>query len=292
MSLTALLSQLPEPLFSTYEIEKVLGVGTYAVVYQIRDKLTSEAYALKAQEKEPMRIRLMLEQLEREIVLLEEHADTPHVIELLETVTTSTHVFMRFPLCQASLEELSGESGPMDENEAFRLLRQACLAVQALHSSGVIHRDLKPSNFLIDSDGLLQICDFGWACWENDALTGQCGTPVYSPPELLSSDAGIHTAKADIYGLGKTLQHLLLGRVPNGPEDLPKYLSEGTRDLMAEITDPDPDARPTIDDLLSRPQLEVSIVTQLWNQWRLLFDVPIFGKMPKQLPNGAVHVTC
>jgi len=291
-----LLAALPEPLFSTYSIEKVLGVGAYAVVYQIRDKLTREVFALKVVEKEPMRVRLMLPQLAREASLLEAHADTPHVVQLLETTMTSTHAFLRFQLCPESLEDLSKENGPMMEEEAFRWLRQACQGVQGLHASGVVHRDLKPSNFLVDNDGMLRICDFGWACMEEEALTGQCGTPEYSPPETRSEHRGrVHTAKVDIYGLACTFQHLVLGRVPKGPGDLPKGLSAATHELLAELMDSDAAARPSIGELLSRPQLTENIVEQIWNQWRSFFDMPIFAKKPhpkRVFQEDAVDVSC
>lgn len=292
MSLTRLLAALPEPLFSTYSIEKVLGVGAYAVVYQIRDKYTAEAFALKVVEKEPMRVRLMLPQLEREASLLERHADSPHVVQLLETVKTNSHVFLRFNLCQESLEDLSEEHGPMAEREAFGWIRQASLGVQALHDTGIIHRDLKPSNLLVDCDGTLRICDFGWACTEHEELKGQCGTPDYSPPETMKeSGGGVHTPKVDVYGLGASLQHLLLGRVPKGPNDLPKGLSVSTIDILAEMMDPDADSRPTIDDLLSRPQFTQNLSTQIWDQWRVFFD-PLFGHQKRYVQDGAVEVSC
>jgi len=296
MSLTRLLKHLPEPLFSTYNIEKVLGVGAYAVVYQVRDKITAEAFALKVVEKEPLRIRLMLPQLTRECSLLDAFTETAHVVQLLETTLTTSHIFLRFQLCQASLEDLSNEHGPMAEEDAFRWLRQACLGVQALHASGVIHRDLKPSNCLVDEEGMLRLCDFGWACSENDALKGQCGTPAYSPPETaIENGSEVHTTKVDVYGLAATLQHLLLGRVPEGRNDFPKGLSADTHELLAELMEADADARPSVDELLSRPQLQENIVEQLWNQWRSLFTTvtPFFAtKHQRHIPDGSVDVSC
>jgi serine/threonine protein kinase len=293
MSLTHLLAVLPEPLSSYYSLGRVLGVGAYAVVYQIRHKRTAEVFALKVVEKNPMRIRGMLPQLEREVALLEKHMDTPHVVQLLEVTKTVTHIFLRFDLCRQSLEDLSMEKGPMREDEAFSWLREACLGVQGLHASGVVHRDLKPSNFLIDSEGMLCICDFGWACMENQGLSGTCGTPQYSSPET-GTKAGsrvAHTTKVDIYGLGATFQHLLIGRVPRGPDDIPKGLSAATVELLGELLDADAEARPSVDELLLRPQLaENTLMAQLWSQWRLLFDVP--GIQSTKQKNMEAEISC
>jgi serine/threonine protein kinase len=288
MSLTRLLASLPEPLFSTYSLEKVLGVGAYAVVYGIRDKQTSEKFALKVIEIEPMRVRHMLPQLEREVKFLEEFSDMPHIVEMLEVTRTKTHIFLRFELCQRSLEDLATNEGPMREEEAFLWLREACLGVQGLHASGAIHRDLKPSNLLVDAEGAVKICDFGWACWEEQELTGTCGTPEYSSPETRMKEgpaALTHSCKADIYALGACLQHLLLGRVPKGPADLPKGIPPATLELLGEMMDSDPDVRPSIEELLQRPQLVGdSVVAQLWSQWRSLFDAPLGAtKTPKQV---------
>jgi serine/threonine protein kinase len=35
------------------------------------------------------------------------------------------------------------------------------LAIQALHSNGIIYRDLKPENILLDSTGHIRLTDFG-----------------------------------------------------------------------------------------------------------------------------------
>lgn len=272
MSLTRLLAALPEPLYSDYSLDEVLGVGAYAVVYQIRHRNSGEAYALKVIEKHPLEIRAMLPQLKREVSLLEMHARTDNIVQLLEVVNTDSHVFMRFHLCQQNLEQLSEDVGSMKEQEALLWLREACRGVQGLHDTGVIHRDLKPSNFLIDQDGTLRICDFGWACYEDQELTGICGTPEYSAPETLKEGL-VHTSKVDTYGLGKTFQHLLLGGVPKGPKDFPKGASKSVRKLIAEMTDQDPEARPSIDELLMRPELDCdSLLEFIKNQWDAMID--------------------
>jgi serine/threonine protein kinase len=40
-------------------------------------------------------------------------------------------------------------------------LAEILLALEALHSQGVIYRDLKPGNIVLDKDGHAMLTDFG-----------------------------------------------------------------------------------------------------------------------------------
>jgi len=132
---------------------------------------------------------------------------------------------------------------------------------------------LKPHNFLVDANGKLCICDFGFACREWDCPTGCAGSPEFAAPECCSFNGKItHTTKADIYSLGASLQHFLLGRLPQGPQDMPKGLSAATEDLLQEMMSPDPTDRPTIDELLEAPQLKESVFTQWLSQWHIVLQ--------------------
>lgn len=271
-SLTSLLTALPKELASTYDLVKLLAVGAYALVYQIQHKTTQKKFALKVIEKRPMEIRLLLPQLLREVETLQECSSMPHIVRLYESVETSTHIFLRFELCKTSLEDLCNKKGPLEEEDALMWLHQACLALQELHENGIIHRDVKPSNLLVDKHGKLRLCDFGFVCREQDGLSGIAGSPNYSAPEASFQNTPAHTCKVDIYSLGGSLQHLLLGRAPKGPEDVPEGLTFGTRELLTEMMEADPDDRPTIEELLETPQLggQKNIFAQWYQGWQSL----------------------
>ena len=129
-----------------------------------------------------------------------------------------------------SLKTWLVENGRFDPDRAIVLLRQMAAALKDAWDHGVLHRDVKPANILIgparpgvDEPFCSKLCDFGLARVENQAgdpemshggLTGTglaLGTPHYMSPEQASGEHDVDQ-RSDIYGLGATLFHALLGQ--------------------------------------------------------------------------------
>lgn len=71
-------------------------------------------------------------------------------------------------LALLALLDLSGPCAYLDIYKPAFLLFQACfyvaeitLALEHLHSQGIIYRDLKPENILLDAKGHVKLTDFG-----------------------------------------------------------------------------------------------------------------------------------
>ena len=106
--------------------------------------------------------------------------------------------------------------GRLAPDVAARLAQQVADGLQAAHAQGVIHRDVKPANVIVGPGGRATLVDFGVAKdLRRSALTvpGQLlGTAAYLAPELWSGEDV--DARADLFSLGATLYHALVGVPP------------------------------------------------------------------------------
>ncbi len=86
------------------------------------------------------------------------------------------------------------------EAETRGYIQQVCQAVGYLHSLNIIHRDIKPENVLIDHSGTAKLCDFGWAVHAPLLRDTRCGTPLYTPPEMIRSES--YDSRVDVWCIG------------------------------------------------------------------------------------------
>lgn len=95
------------------------------------------------------------------------------------------------------------QRGRFPIGEDVEIARALTLALEHLHSHGLIHRDVKPSN-VVFVDGVLKLADVGLVS-APDATLSLVGTEGFIPPE------GPGTVQADLYGMGKILYEISSG---------------------------------------------------------------------------------
>jgi len=109
------------------------------------------------------------------------------------------------------------------------------LALEYLHSKGIIYRDLKPENILLDSAGHVKLGDFGLAKAHiqhpYEGAKSRVGTPEYMAPEVIKKMG--HGFTVDYWGLGMVTYEMMTGLPPWYTEDRSKIFKRLLRSPLS-----------------------------------------------------------
>ena len=201
-----------------YRIDAVVGRGGTGVVYRGIDLTLSREIAVKAlleRSTDTLTLERFLHEA-RNLASVEHPGLVP--IYAVGQEHGVHYMVMKF-LDGSTLAELIKEQGALPERTVRQILSEACEALRALHSAGLVHRDLKPANLMLGRDGKVTVVDLGIVqrvTDGHDASGHTVGTPKYMAPEMLSDEEVTHLA--DIYSLGVVGYHCLAGKPPfDGP---------------------------------------------------------------------------
>ena len=206
-------SNIPSFNIKEYKILKSIGEGTFGVIYEVMNKLTSEKNAMKqilAQGTEKLEKFL----LEFEIVYHNPHTNILNIngiyIKCLEKEKYLLYVLMDLAENDWEKEIISKEeiNNYYTEKELIIILKQLCSVLAFLQKNKKIaHRDIKPENILIfnqnkDSKKKYKLCDFSEAqiCEDMNELYDLKGTEIFMSPILYNAlKNGIKKVKHNVY---------------------------------------------------------------------------------------------
>jgi len=173
--------------------------------------------------------------------------DHPNIVPIIDAGRQDEYYYVVSKFIPGeTIREILSRQGALPERDTLDIVTQIAEALEAAHAKKIIHRDVKPSNIIVSGDGRAWLTDFGLA-WSMETkeitTTGQVvGTPHYMSPE--QCDGLKLDGRADIYSLGATAYHMLVGRphVEGGSvlEILHKQLSEvpaAAREINPEISE-------------------------------------------------------
>jgi serine/threonine protein kinase len=276
-------SYSPDPYYDFSNFEKIkiansyhiLGAGAFGEVYLCKNKLDGKPFALKQMDKAQLfqmgiksdlvykeiniHIRLIHENIAR---LYNYHEDDNAFYLIIEYVDNGT------------LFQAIQKSRGMNEGEAFKYFIQVANAINFLHQHSLIHRDLKPENVLLNRNGEVKLCDFGWTV---DSKKGKritfCGTYEYMAPEIVKEVP--YNQMADVWSCGVLLYELLHAfspfraerhQVNNGDTtgivlknivkqecNVKKKISSECRDLLEKLLEKKMENRITMKEVFNHP---------------------------------------
>ncbi|XP_061063532.1 ribosomal protein S6 kinase alpha-2 isoform X1 [Eubalaena glacialis] len=237
---------------SQFELLKVLGQGSYGKVFLVRKVKGSDAgqlYAMKVLKKATLKVRdRVRSKMERDILAEVNH---PFIVKLHYAFQTEGKLYLILDFLRGGdlFTRLSKEVMFTEEDVKFYLAELA-LALDHLHSLGIIYRDLKPENILLDEEGHIKITDFGLskeAIDHDKRAYSFCGTIEYMAPEVVNRRG--HTQSADWWSFGVLMFEMLTGSLPFQGKDrketmalilkaklgMPQFLSVEAQSLLRAL---------------------------------------------------------
>jgi serine/threonine protein kinase len=207
-----------------YRIVRLLGPGGMSANYETVDTVLNVRCFLKEMVPYPGTfgdgLDQLREQFQQEARLLAElrHPNLPRVTDHFDD-GGNVYLVMDFIHGQR-LDQIIAHGEQISEDKVLEWTRQLMEALAYCHSQGVIHRDVKPQNVIITPQGQAILVDFGLAKLidpdnpRTRTVMRGLGTPEYAPPEQYDTKKGYTDPRTDIYSLGATLYHALVGEPP------------------------------------------------------------------------------
>ncbi|KAJ8043873.1 Ribosomal protein S6 kinase beta-1 [Holothuria leucospilota] len=237
-----------------FQLLKVLGKGGYGKVFQVKKISGTDSgkiFAMKVLKKAVI-IRNQKDtahtKAERNIL---EAVKNPFIVDLHYAFQTGGKLYLILEYLPGGelFVHLEREGIFMEDTAAF-YLSEILLAIEHLHTEGIIYRDLKPENIMLNAKGHVVLTDFGLCkeSIEEGSMTHTfCGTIEYMAPEILLRSG--HGKAVDWWSLGALMYDMLTGGPPftgenrkktidkilKGKLNLPPYLTTEARDLIRKL---------------------------------------------------------
>ena len=211
-----------------YELIRVIGDGTYGIVYEGKNKETKEKVAIKKLKQKYRTLEECKNKIEITILEKVYHDNIIHLKDVIRDF--NGEISYIFEYCDCNLLEFIDTHKEKNKKIPEQIIREIILQItkglKYLHSKNYFHRDLKPENILlilnkydlnnlsnnINESGIkVKIADFGTAkkIPNKDALTITeyvCTRWYRSPECVLRTD--YYDETSDIWALGCIMAEL------------------------------------------------------------------------------------
>uniref|UniRef100_A0A1B6F466 cyclin-dependent kinase n=1 Tax=Cuerna arida TaxID=1464854 RepID=A0A1B6F466_9HEMI len=195
-----------------YESIGVVGEGSYGIVMRCRHKETGQVVAIKKfiETEDDHNVRKMAL---REIRMLKKlHHD--NLVNMIEVFRRKRRFYLVFEYMDHTvLDELEENPKGLGEKVTRQHMFQVIRGIDFCHKNNIVHRDVKPENILVSNQGVIKLCDFGFArtlttgC---ETYTDYVATRWYRAPELLVGDTKYGRA-VDIWAIGCLFAEIMSG---------------------------------------------------------------------------------
>ena len=207
-----------------YQVEALLGTGSFSAVYRAKHVHTGAVVALKVLKRklESNGDDTVVERFLRE-ARSAATVGSEHIVNVVDAGRSNEGLtFLALEFLVGEGLEVIQSRGPVPLPRAADLFLQVLEGLEATHRAGIIHRDLKPANVMVVQRAgrdFVKLLDFGISKIHAEdvralTMTGVAmGTPSFMAPEQFI-DAKNVDERADLYSVAVMLFELLAGRKP------------------------------------------------------------------------------
>jgi serine/threonine protein kinase len=258
-----------------YDVQKLLGKGSFGSVYQARRIVDNAMLVMK-------KVNIGdLPQKEKDAAMLEvkvlQRMHHPAIVGLENSfVFKNRQLCIVMELCEGGdMAQYLAKKTPgkqfLPEDLVLDWFLQVCLAIQYMHEQKIMHRDIKSQNVFLTKDNRVKLGDFGIAkvlAGTNQMAKTVIGTPYYMSPEQFRNQP--YSFKSDVWSLGCLLYEMCCLRHAFEARDmdglvkkimrcsysaLPSTYSPGVQNLVKALLQLAPARRPSVSEILAMPVL-------------------------------------
>ncbi len=199
-----------------YRINRIIGIGGMAVVFEASDLLMNRTVAVKMLKEtinnDTQSVKRFLN--ESKAVSMLSH---PNIVNIYDVSVKDDLKYIVMELIRGiTLKNYINRKGALNLKEVYSYAEQILLALEHAHAKGIVHRDIKPQNIMLLKNGRIKVADFGIAKLpdaETVTMTDKAiGTVYYISPEQASGKK--IDARSDLYSLGVVLYEMTTGKLP------------------------------------------------------------------------------
>eukprot|EP00274_Cyanoptyche_gloeocystis_P006810 CAMPEP_0196652770 /NCGR_PEP_ID=MMETSP1086-20130531/2195_1 /TAXON_ID=77921 /ORGANISM="Cyanoptyche gloeocystis , Strain SAG4.97" /LENGTH=640 /DNA_ID=CAMNT_0041983533 /DNA_START=105 /DNA_END=2027 /DNA_ORIENTATION=+ len=203
---------------SRYEVEELLGKGTFGKVLKCFDRVRREYVVIKMIRNTPA----FFEAAQREIQMLKlmnqcDPEDKFNIVQMKDHFIFHSHQCIVFELLAESLYDLlrAGNFKGVSLNAIRTFARQILVSLEFMSRSDVniMHCDLKPENILLRSSNsrAIKVIDFGSSCQETRQYYTYIQSRYYRAPEVMFR-LPCYNKAIDMWSLGCLLMEMHTGQ--------------------------------------------------------------------------------
>lgn len=210
-----------ERIADRYQIGDQIGAGGFSRVYKATHRFTGDVVAVKVTLPEMAESAYKV--FKREAEFLVRLKRQPNIVRVTDAgELEANRFFLVMDYYDTSFDRVKG----LTVAQVLSIGRKLAVALDVIHSQGIIHKDVKPANIFATEELEPALGDFGIATGGlvERSQTIPAMSLQYAAPEVFLND--VSEPPRDIYALGVTLYAFLEGETPRA------RLSQGEQDIQ------------------------------------------------------------